>query len=465
MTGNADTRSRGSQDAMRDKGYRDGGPVFSVAPSDRLVAYTAMVFFVVCYLFGGGPGSGGIGFTPILVAGAALLFAVTLSNGWARFQELPLLSRLAVAIPCAIPFVQLIPLPPSLLEAMPVQALRHQAMVAVGMGQSWTPLSVTPVDTLYGAAVAVLMLGLFVAVIQIERKSLWTLLAVVAAMIAVSAVIGVAQFLIRSPLLKFHKISHDAALIGFFANKNHMALVLSCTIPLGYELLARYLPRSSSLKFAMGFLWVAIIAMLIATNSRAGLALGLISTMIVALRIWPNRRIQVIGASLGVILLAVGLASVSTTVAAMWDRIGDAAEDGRWELFQRSLPLVWQGWPFGSGMGSFVEVYNSQERLEWVSPLFVNNAHNDYIELLVEAGLLAIVAFLLFWAGVGRAVVRSLQDGSGFGPARAGDSAVVLGLLIIVLFSAHSLVDYPLRRLATLALFVIAVGCVFRERR
>ena len=83
------------------------------------------------------------------------------------------------------------------------------------------------------------------------------------------------------------------------------------------------------------------------------------------------------------------------------------------------------------------------------------------------ASLTGLPSALLFWAGVGRAVVCSLQggDGSGFGPARAGDSAVVLGLLIIVLFSAHSLVDYPLRRLATLALFVIAVGCVFRERR
>lgn len=449
----------------RGNGYRSGSAVFPVAPSDRLVTYAAMAFFAICYIFGGGPGSGGIGFAPMLVAGAVLLFSVTLTNGWAQFQRLPLLSRLAVAIPCAIPLVQLVPLPPSVLSAMPIQGLRQQVMAVAGMGQSWTPLSVSPMNTLYIAIVGILMLGLFVAVIQIERRSLWALLATVAAIIAASAVVGVAQFLIRSPLLKFHAISHDAALIGFFANKNHMALVLSCSIPLGYELLARYMRQSNSLNMVMAFLWVAIIAMLIATNSRAGLALGLIATMVVAIRIWPSRRVVVLGASLGVVVLAVGLASLSPTVAAMWDRIGDAAEDGRWLLFQRSLPLVWQGWPFGAGMGSFVEVFNSQERLDWVTPLFVNNAHNDYIELLIEAGVLAIGAFILFWAGIVRATIRSLSAGSGFGPARAGDSAVVLGVLIVLLFSAHSLVDYPLRRLATLALFVIAVGCVFRERR
>lgn len=467
MTENVDSRSRDPRGTGHGRGFdrRGGESIFAIAREDRLVAYSTFVFVAMCYIFGGGPGSGGIGFAPILLAGAALLFSVTISDGWANFQRLPLLSRLAVAIPCSIPLIQLVPLPPSLLQTMPVQALRHQAMAAAGLENAWTPLSVDPISTLYIAIVTILMFGLFVAVIGLQRKSLWALLSLLAVLILVSTVVGIAQFLVRSPLLKFHAVSHDAALIGFFANKNHMALILACSVPLGYELLARNLKRPGSINMTMALLWMAIVAMLIATNSRAGLALGLLSSMVVALRIWPSRRVLVVGAAVGVIMLAIGLASISTTVAAMWERIGDAAEDGRWLLFQRSLPLIWQGWPFGAGMGSFVEVFNSQERLEWVTPLYVNNAHNDYIELLIETGVLGITAFVVFWTAIVRAVARSISEGSGFGPARTGDTAVVFGLLVILLFSAHSFVDYPLRRLAALVLFVIATACVFRERR
>jgi O-antigen ligase len=120
--------------------------------------------------------------------------------------------------------------------------------------------------------------------------------------------------------------------------------------------------------------------------------------------------------------------------------------------------MIWEGtwraitdfWPLGSGLGSFAEAFARYEPREAAGNAYVNHAHNDYLELVLEFGLIIIpvlLGFLMWW---GQRVVRIWLAGGGNRWAEAGTvaSAAIL---------AHEVVDYPLR---TAAISVIFVACL-----
>ena len=110
--------------------------------------------------------------------------------------------------------------------------------------------------------------------------------------------------------------------------------------------------------------------------------------------------------------------------------------------------------PVGSGLGSFVPVFQLFERPEVFTVLqqYVNHAHNDYIELFIETGLMGAAALLVFLAWFATAAVRSALWPSGRDADLPRVAAVIVALLLV-----HSIVDYPLRTAAMAVVF--ALGC------
>jgi O-antigen ligase len=102
--------------------------------------------------------------------------------------------------------------------------------------------------------------------------------------------------------------------------------------------------------------------------------------------------------------------------------------------------------PFGSGLGSFRDVYPLYERAAQVTTTYAVHAHNEYIELVLELGLPGVLLILLFvgwWAYRVWRVWRSAEAGP-FARAAAIASAAVL---------IHSFVDFPLRTAAIAGCF------------
>jgi O-antigen ligase len=114
--------------------------------------------------------------------------------------------------------------------------------------------------------------------------------------------------------------------------------------------------------------------------------------------------------------------------------------------------------PLGSGMGTFVPVYAMFEKPETaLINAFANRAHNDVLELLLEAGApAALLGALFLWWFAARSV-RIWR-------ASPGQTATIDRLLaraasvIVVLTVAHSFVDYPLRTSAVMAVVALAFG-------
>lgn len=433
-----------------------------VAKSERPLVLAVAALVVVAGLLGGGPGTNVLPFAVISLAGAFLIFMAVWNDGLKRFQQLPKIIGLSIILLVITPFLQLIPLPPSVWQLFPGQELRSDILALAELQNSWQPLSMAPLNTLYAAVFGLILFALLVALLRLSPEAMTIILAVQIAVIFVGIAVGLIQFMSGGSALQIYRQAHHGALIGLFANKNHMGLALACLIPLGYELLARRIVRPSGLIFGMALMCATAMVLIVVTNSRAAILLGVMASAIVALRHWPEKRLLSSG------IMAMGLALVVVagfslpTVAGLWERLGDAGEDVRWTIIVQSLPLVDAVWPMGAGIGSFRFLYDTKEQLEWVTVTYVNNVHNDYIEWIIETGILGLAGLILIFAALVISAARSPQVRA-LGAAEAYGSYALTGLTIIVLFSAHSLADYPIRRFATAIILVMGVAMLLRD--
>jgi O-antigen ligase len=96
--------------------------------------------------------------------------------------------------------------------------------------------------------------------------------------------------------------------------------------------------------------------------------------------------------------------------------------------------------PFGSGFGTFESVFNMYEPAWMLTSRYMNQAHNDAMQLVIEGGVpaLAIAGTGLLWlAWSGWSRLRSSQ--------REAHAFAVLCCGSVILWLAASVVDYPLR--------------------
>lgn len=450
--------SRGRRKSGRSTGWRQALSNVKNWPLGVLFG-----FVVLCMTFGGGPGELGASFLLIALAGFALLVTAALQGWLESFQQQPLIVRLAVGLTVALPFIQLIPLPPGMWQALPGQHLRAEILTTFGLGDRWLPLSVSPAETAYSAVIALCMFGLFVACLSLPTPQMRKLVWCMAIVMLIGVLIGLFQLASSGSSFNFHRVSHRGLLIGFFANKNHMGLMIACLVPVLYALTE---PRHEDNPGAFAFIvigWVLALSLAVATNSRAGLGLTLFAIAALTFRRFPQARgrVALVG---GGILVALGI--IVATVPAIGDlfeRVGDAKEDLRVNLVDQAMPLVGQYGLTGSGLGSFAQIYAPTEKLEWVTPQYVNHVHNDFIQLVIEAGVFG-VALLVLWAAALVVAMRGFPKQATLRPGSDKDSPAFawLGFIIVILFAAHSVVDYPIRRVAALAILVIALAMVLR---
>ena len=104
---------------------------------------------------------------------------------------------------------------------------------------------------------------------------------------------------------------------------------------------------------------------------------------------------------------------------AHWQTAANMARDNLW---------------LGVGFGNYEPAYGEYALLNWPYPL--GHAHNYYLNILAETGILGTLAYLLFWAAVFVQLIRLLRKLSW--PQRG----IALGLLAAwTALAAHNLVD------------------------
>lgn len=429
-------------------------------------ARLALAVLVAAWLFGGATRFDVLAPSVPLLVGLGVIAICAAARG---APPLTLLEKLCWGGLFAVPLVQLVPLPPSLWSGLPTHGYPRDLMAALGL-EAWLPLSLTPSRTLSSGLAFVPAFAVYLCARWLPAREATRLLTWLGGFAVVSALLGLLQVSAGSgSRLRFYAITNSDAAVGLFSNANHFGTFIALCIPvviyLGLRQAALRDPRQERavLAFAVGIAVVLAIGAL-ASFSRAAYgatALGLIlSTVLVLLHLPLRSKVRLAwGAAVGAgITVAAAVLVLSGRFAALaeLDRVGT---DGRLALVPTFARMALDALPFGTGLGSFDPVYRAHEDYLRLSSRYLNNAHNDLAQVLIETGLLG-AALLLAWAALLATIFRTaLREPERLerDPLFARSKVAVLAFGIIVLL-AHSLVDYPLRGASVSATFALLLA-------
>lgn len=278
------------------------------------------------------------------------------------------------------------------------------------------------------------------------------------------AVIALAQAFGADPFALFGwapPIEHGSSRLrvyGTLGNPDFVAALLTATTPLTVSLLVRTRERERVIWMAAAAAALLLqLAAIIATGSRAG-ALGLLAAaMTWAAMAEGYRRARIAIAATGAAIALVAI--IASTARPLGQTIA-----GRAYIVSIAAPHALDAPIVGYGPGSFEVLYDEWEhesRLGLTSqtgrsgrvvrPAFAGpqqHAHNDFLEALIERGLLGLVTILVIFATSLRNAWRLTRR------TRTHDASVILGAAaMLTALAAMACVDFPLARPTELTWF------------
>lgn len=265
-------------------------------------------------------------------------------------------------------------------------------------------------------------------------------------------------------------IAPELLAFGPFVNPNHFAGMMELILPLAfaYLLFARVDAERRALWFFAAVMMAVSVVLSLSRGGMLALGVELLAFVVVAVSRgrWDAGRGPQLLATRGALApIAVSAIAIIALwvgydqVAARWRVIGQ----GRSELSVAKRLEVWRDcWQmfrehpvWGVGLGAFPTAYPSygrssaqRERLE--------QAHNDYLQLLTDGGLIGGVIGLWFLVELIIAARRQWRELAGAGSLEqsltAGGYVAALGLMV------HSFTDFNLQITSNALLFLLVIA-------
>jgi O-antigen ligase len=353
--------------------------------------------------------------------------------------------------------LQLVPLPPALWAALPGRGQFEPGFALLGVAPPWLPLSQAPYDTATTALTLLPPLALLIGMLRLRAWTTSGILAAIAGAAALSVMLGVLQVTGGDQSWYFYKITNLGVAVGAFANANHFATLLLVMMPVVAALfsLRRRAAKSAqqrSLGTALAMIAGSLLVIGILVNgSSALLLLGLpvaAASILLALPM-PLRRVRQGLAAAG-LALAIAAAVLVTLGKDLPGWGTNASIETRMEFWTKTVQATRDQVLAGSGFGTFQQVYRQYDDPGAVNRWYANHAHNDYLEVVLEGGLPALLVlawFLLWWLR---------QSGHAWltpaGTVEQKAAAVAAAAILL-----HSAFDYPLR---TAAMMAVMAACL-----
>jgi hypothetical protein len=190
-----------------------------------------------------------------------------------------------------------------------------------------------------------------------------------------------------------------------------------------------------------------------------GLGVGIWAYAATGQRLVPARRLHWAGVAAALIGATATTAAAAMQSGAVYRLMRtEPATETRAAIVGPLLHAARAFMPWGAGFGSFSDVYRRFEPDALLSTIYMNQAHNEPLQLAIEGGIPALGLLGLFvwwWARAAIALVRTRES-----VTRRTLGIAAMGLTMILMVS--SLVDYPLRTPLLGALFAIAVVMMMR---
>jgi O-antigen ligase len=423
------------------------------------------VFLVLAVIIGGSPSRAHLNEGVLEVLGALLLIWAVWNNKLIRVSQesIGLLGIAAVMFVYGI--VQLIPLPPGLWMLLPSHAIPAETIRITGANPPPLPLSLTPEATRDWLLAFLPPLAAFVLTAMVAKRSVgaWIAWAFPAAAMT-SVLLGVLQLIDgeNSPLYMY-EVQNRGYATGFFANVNHQATLMLMSMPFLAAVAAEL-----NLKRATGGTPTAQLAIVLAIASvvLAGLVFAgsmagyLLLGPAVLASVWvyaggSAKHARLRWAAIGAAVLIVGgiiaLVATNTKFTGLGQTDFGNHELGRMDTYGKMLEAIFVYLPFGSGLGSFEQIYPQFEDPMTVGGSYHAYAHSDYLQIVLEmgvVGLFLIGAVVVWWIN---ATIKAWSGHASSSNRLRRAASLALGLLML-----HSVVDYPVR---SIAIAVLAAVC------
>ncbi len=249
----------------------------------------------------------------------------------------------------------------------------------------------------------------------------------------------------------FKEVSVNTNVFGPFVNRNHYAGFIGMIIPLSMSMTLAY--RNEKRYF---FLLASVIMSfsLVFSLSRGGIISFLFSTVVflsLVSRHMSRRRLTgyliVFASAFLFYFFYLGFSPV----------IERFAKEG---ISLEGRPHVWLGtWNaikdfplFGTGAGTFRYIFPLYQPAD-IGNLNFHYAHNDYLQLLLETGLVGFALLLVSFIGIFVKVIRFYRNGT---------SIIMAGLVASITYiMIHSLVDFNLHIPSNAIMFSVVMGTTF----
>jgi O-antigen ligase len=256
-------------------------------------------------------------------------------------------------------------------------------------------------------------------------------------------------FWIHAP--RFH-----GSIYGSYVNHDHFAGLMEMLTPIPLVLtMGRIL--KGGIRALVGFSTVLMATTIFLSGSRAGMIAFVLEIAVFAALTYAQRRSpRVAIGSLAVCILIFGFL-VFLGKGNILGRLGDLGPGIRLNITTDCLRMFLHRPLLGWGLGTFPTVYPTYR--SFYTNLFVNEAHNDYAQLLVETGLIGFALMLWFVIVLYRRGLPTSRRWE-FQWDGAVSLAALLGCTGILL---HSFVDFNLQIPANAALFYVLCALAASE--
>ncbi|HEV2397040.1 MAG TPA: O-antigen ligase family protein [Candidatus Sulfotelmatobacter sp.] len=243
---------------------------------------------------------------------------------------------------------------------------------------------------------------------------------------------------------------------GPYVNHNHYAGLMELLVPVPLVISLSHLAHDKA-RIAAGIAAAIMVGTVFLSGSRGGMLGICIELAVLGSVLLKQKRGMRVAFGLGAfaivlisLLVWLGGKELTTRVTSIsTEARGEISGGMRLSIDRDTLKMFRRRPVLGWGLGTFPVVY--PEFRTFYTNFFVNEAHNDYLQLLAEMGLLGFATMAWFLVVLYRQALRKIDKWPSdvSGALTLACSLGAIGILI------HSLVDFNLQIPANAALFYV----------